>query len=325
MLLDGKTILAHILDKIPASGEVFLLTNKAFEEEFRLEMKKYGRKNFQIFCEDAHSDGEKLGAVKAVSLALQEYKIQESVFVFAGDNLLPELNVESLQCTDDEARIAVREVETLDEARKFGVVEVRGEGQGTRDEGKKLAPLCKGRCPALRDRGVLERLKGDLLSVIGFEEKPENPKSKLVSTGFLSIGRELFPLLHKTAEKSPDGLGNIFVEFLASEENVFGVPTGGDWFDVGSFETYLEAHRALQKKDLFIGKNVRQKENVFGGKVFLGDGCEVTDCRITDSIVYPGSHLHNCHISQSVIDENCELSGLDLSRKLVRRGTKVHG
>ena len=301
LLLDGKTILAHILDKIPVSGEVFLLTNKAFEEDFRAEMKKCGRKNFQIFCEDAHSDQQKLGAVKAVSLAVKEFKIDENIFVFAGDNILPELSVERLQCEENEAGLAVREVETLDEARKFGVVE----GEKKKEERR-------------------EKIEGDLLSITGFEEKPEHPKSRLVSTGFLSIGRELLPILHQTAEKSPDGLGNIFVEFLSHGKKVFGVPTAGDWFDVGSFETYLEAHRALQKKDLSLGKKVFQKGNVFSGKVFLGDDCRIENCQITDSIVYPACRLKNCHISQSVIDGNCDLSGLDLSRKLVRRGTKIN-
>lgn len=286
LLLDGKTILAHILDKVPNEADVYLLTNKKFEIDFQKECKKIGRRNVEIFCEDAHSDGEKLGALRALSVAIQEFGIQENVFVFAGDNLLPELHIEHIFCSINESCIAIREVASLDEARKFGVVEIDGK------------------------------------EVVGFEEKPAEPKSRLVSTGFACIGHELFPILHSFAQKSPDALGAIFHEFLKQNKTVLDTKVKGDWFDVGSFETYLEAHKKLQKEDIksHATKNGR---NTFSGKVFLGEGSAIENCQILDSIIYPGCTLKNCHISQSVIDENCNLEGLDLNRKLVRKGTHL--
>jgi len=88
-------------------------------------MNRLGRPNVEIFCEDAQSDGQKLGAVKALSLCLDEYNIDESVCVIAGDNILPMLNVSKMECMDNEAKVVVREVDTYDEARKFGVIETQ--------------------------------------------------------------------------------------------------------------------------------------------------------------------------------------------------------
>ncbi len=286
LLLAGKTILAHLLDRIPDDADVALLTNKKFEENFRAELEKLGRRNVEIFCEDAHSDGEKLGALGAISVACRELKINDDLLVLAGDNLLPELKILDLDCSSDSARIAVRQVASKDEAQKFGVVEMKGE------------------------------------EIIGFEEKPSEPKSTLVSTGFLALGKNTLPILHEYAKKAPDALGGIFPELLRRGVSVSGAKVGGEWFDIGSFETYLGAHKALQSEAIICGKNVRESGNKFSGKVFLGDGAVVENCTLHDVIVYPGAVLRDCHIATSVIDENCELQGLDLSQKLVRSGVR---
>ena len=292
LLLDGKTILSHILDKIPEEIETFLLTNSAFKEDFEKELEVRKRKNVQIFCEDAHSDGEKLGALRAISVALEECKINENILIFAGDNVLPELDVEHIFCSEDEARIAIRKVSDLHEAQKFGVVELS------------------------TNPGVENK-------VIGFEEKPHHPKSTMVSTGYMALGKNMLPILHEYAQKEPDALGGIFPELLAQGKTVLATEVGGAWFDVGSFETYLSAHTTLQNEPLKTGKNVENWNNKCSGKVYLGDNTVVKNCHLSDVIVYPGTTLENCHISQCVIDGGCDLRNLDLNRKLVRRGTKV--
>ncbi len=304
LLLDGKTILAHILEKIPKNFEVVLLTNKRFKSDFKEELEKLERTNVEIFCEDAFSDKEKLGALGAVSMAIRHYNIDENVLVVAGDNLLPELKIEQLFCSGNEAITAVRRVKDLYEAKKFGVVETNGQEIENREQ--KVGNNC------------------EKLIVKAFEEKPEHPKSTLVSTGFFGIGKDLLPILHDFSEMNPDNLGGVFAEFLNQEKQVMAVEIAGEWFDVGSFETYLEAHKKLQNQKSKIKSQKFIKGNTFSGKVFVGEDCELKNCQIRDSIIYPGVKLENCIISQSVIDEGCDFEGLDLNRKLVRRGTTLH-
>lgn len=306
LLLDGKTILAHILEKIPKSVETFLLTNKKFEKDFQKELKQLKRQKVEIFCEDAHSDKEKLGALGAVSMVIHHYKIEEDLLVVAGDNLLPELHIDQLCFSSSEAVTAVRQVKEIHEARKFGVVEIKSlRGKRTARE---------------KSKSVLSSRQ----EVLSFEEKPRHPKSKLVSTGFFGIGEELFLTLHDFAARSPDNLGGVFSEFLKQGKSVFAVEIGGAWFDVGSFDTYLEAHTLLQSKDLLMVNKRDRDQNIFSGKVFVGAGSVVKGCQVIDSIIYPGVRLKNCIISQSVIDEGCDFEGLDLNRKLVRKGTRLH-
>jgi glucose-1-phosphate thymidylyltransferase len=295
LLLNGKTILAHILQKIPSEADIYLLTNKKFEKDFLNECQILKRKKVTIFCEDSHSDGEKLGALKALSVAIQMYGIQKNIFVFAGDNVLPKFNIEHIYCSTNEACIAVREVSSLAEAQKFGVIELENN-------------------PKFKNTSISK------WKVRNFEEKPHQPKSRLVSTGFACIGHELFPILHDFAKEFPDSLGAIFQEFVKRKKTLLASEVLGEWFDVGSFETYLEAHKKLQTQNLH-SQNLHHSHNIFSGKVFVGKESVVENCQILDSIIYPGCTLRNCHIAQSVIDENCDLEGLDLSRKLIRKNT----
>lgn len=291
LLLDGKSILGHILEKVPGDLEVILLTNQKFQKDFEQELKRYGGHKTKIFCEDAFSDGEKLGALGAISAAIDHYKIREDIMILAGDNLLPSLKFSQLVCRGDNAKIAVRDVGDLYEARKFGVVEVDPK---------------------------------DPKHILAFAEKPKKPKSTLVSTGFMSLGKELLPVLQKFSEKHPDELGGVFPAILKAGYEVRAESVPGDWFDVGSFQTYLEAHKLLTDGSM-AGFYQRQfpNGNTFKGKVFIGEGCELEGCTIIDAVVYPGTKLKNCYISNTVLDENCDLEGLDLNQKLVRRNTRL--
>lgn len=291
LLLDGISILGHILSKVPSDLEVIVLTNKKFEKDFEKELQAYPHHKTDIFCEDGVSDGEKLGALGAISAAIDHYQIREDIMILAGDNLLPSLKFSQLVCRGDNAKIAVRDVGDLYQARSFGVVEVDPK-EPTR--------------------------------VVAFAEKPKKPKSTLVSTGFMSLGRELLPVLQKFSKKHPDELGGVFPALLKAGYEVCAESVEGEWFDVGSFQTYLEAHKVITDGAMteFYARQFPEG-NIFQGKVFIGEGCELENCTIIDAVIYPGTKLKDCYISNSVIDESCDLAGLDLNQKLVRHNTRL--
>ena len=177
-------------------------------------------------------------------------------------------------------------METWEEAKKFGVVE------------------CENR------------------KVKGFEEKPPNPKTKCVSTGFMSVGKNLFPLLHDYADKNPDSLGGVFTYFLEHKKEVTAKEVEGPWFDVGSFETYLEAHKTLGTKKPQVQGQVDKKSSL-SGAVFIGEGAQVQNSVIINSIIYPGTYINGCQISHCIVDQNCNLQSLDLNHKLIRQNTRL--
>ena len=171
--------------------------------------------------------------------------------------------------------------------------------------------------------GVVEFDEND--KALSLEEKPSQPKSTMVSAGFSSLGKDLLPVLKDFAKKEPDALGGIFPELLTQGKKVTAYETTGDWFDVGSFETYLEAHKTLQTEDFKSDANRMSAANTFAGKVYLGKDVEVRNSTVVDSIIYPNTTLKNCQISNCVIDENCHLENLDLSYKVIRQNTKLIG
>lgn len=306
LLLDGKPIFHHILEKIPENFPIILLTNQKFKSAFEKSLRKFekisGKKlDIEIFLEDAFSDGDKLGALGAISAAINHYEINDDILILAGDNLLPELDLTELQCKKDSAVLSVREVSDFYEARKFGVIELEAGAQN-------LVPY----------KDTKKR------TVISFQEKPEKPRSKMVSTGFCSIGKELLPVLQDFAKREPDALGGIFQELLSQGKKVEAVTVKGDWFDVGSFETYLAAHRQITYK-YNLPDNFEQGNNKFSGKIFIGEGCVVENCILRDVIIYPNTTLINCHMSNTIIDEDCYLENIDLSQKLIRHRTKLVG
>lgn len=290
LLVDGKPILAHILEQIPESIEVFLLTNSRFEKDFQRFLNSTNYKA-KIFCEDAYCDTNKLGALAAVSAAVEHFKINDDLLVLAGDNLLPNLKIEDLFPAEDSVCLAIKTVPSLEDARAFGVVEIDS------------------------------NLVNGLQKVKTFNEKPEIPVSRYVSTGFMGIGKALLPGLRRFAKKSPDALGAVITDFLARNIEVKASVVEGDWFDVGSYEAYLGAHKALQKRDILLEPGAEMEGCQCQGKVYIGAGARVKNSVLIDAVIYPNTVLEDCHITQSVIDEDCSFRGVDLSRKLIRQGT----
>ncbi len=291
LLLDGKTILAHKLKKVSPEDRVIISTNSIFYKDFEKEIKKFPDLNIEIFCEDAHSDQNKPGALSAVALVLDHFKITDSVIILAGDNLVPDLDLKTIYPKSNQAILTTFQVENLHEAQRFGVIKL----------GEKI---------------------GAHHHVLHFQEKPQNPESKYVSTAFFGIGKHLLGYVASQAKKTPDALGAVFEILLEKKAEVLAIEVDS-WFDVGDYDTYLEAHKALQK-DSFKHANIKADTNRIEGKVYAGSGCEIKNCTIVDSIIYPNTKLKNCYISRSVIDEGCELSGVDINRKLIRRGTRLN-
>ena len=82
--------------------------------------------------------------------------------------------------------------------------------------------------------------------VLDFEEKPEQPKSNLVSTGIYAIPRCELSTIHEYLKggNSPDTLGH-FISWLHKKSPVHGFVFRNRWFDIGSFETYREANEFM--------------------------------------------------------------------------------
>ena len=83
--------------------------------------------------------------------------------------------------------------------------------------------------------GVVE-LNGSNL-VKGFEEKPLEPKSNLISTGIYFFPKAAIGLIGQfLAEGGKADAPGYFLEWLHTREQVMGFVFKDKWFDIGSFE-----------------------------------------------------------------------------------------
>jgi glucose-1-phosphate thymidylyltransferase len=218
----GKPIINYILNKLDTISDitdVFVSTNKKFENDFR---KWSGSvrtgKNLKLVIENHMEENKKLGAVGGLKYLIDTEKIDDDLLVIAGDNLF-EFDLNSFVgycngCRDPV--VAFYDIGDIEKVRnKFGV--------------------------AILDTNN---------SVKDFQEKPSEPKSTLISTCIYLIPREDLRLIDEylADDNNPDAPG-FFIQWLNKKKNIRGFVFNEKWFDIGSFELYDAANKEF-KSDL---------------------------------------------------------------------------
>ncbi len=284
--LGNKEMISHILEKIPHDAEIIVSTNTAFQDDFYFWRDKHLDRNIKIYIEDSKSEVEKKGALAAVKLVIDEFSIDEDLFVIGGDNYF-EFNFQDfLNQTKDTPMLAAFDIQDLEQAKKYGVV---------------IADDCK---------------------IIDFQEKPEQPKSTLVATCVYYFPKHSLSHLCDAAEITPDKIGSVFEYFLKKgiESHVFS--SKEYWNDIGSLEAYLESHAktgiGTHIPDYLLHPDA---QNVFEGVNYIDPNCRIENSFIKDSIILSGVSIRNSKIVSSVIDKQCELQDVELANEIVEQKT----
>lgn len=286
--LKDKPLISHIVESLPVDIEIIISTNAVFENSFNEWIKQYTNRKIKIFVEDSGSDEFKKGALGATALVIQEENITEDLMLIAGDNYFGFKIQALIDSFKGNPLLAAYDIQDLEKAKKFGVV-IEKDGEA-----------------------------------IEFQEKPEHPKSTLVSTGcYVFPQKNLKDIIHYAKDKNDD-LGGIF-EYLADKGDTINVfRFSEDWVDIGSYDAYLKANQDLLEGNVIEKKNVTKAgQNTFEGSVYLGEGAHIEDSIIDGSVVLGNNRIKNCVIRHCVIDSDCELEGVDLSYKMIRQGSKI--
>lgn len=286
--LKDKPLVSHIVETLPPEIEVIISTNAVFEQDFNEWIKEFPNRSIRIFVEDSGSDEAKKGALGATALAIQELKIEDDLMLLAGDNYFGFKMETFLAHFQNRPLLAAYDIKDLNQAKKFGVV-IEKNGKA-----------------------------------IEFQEKPDHPKSTLVSTGcFIFPQKNLVDILHYATLKNDD-LGGIFEYLTQRGEEIDVFKFTDPWVDIGSYEAYLKANIDLLEGKTIEKEGIEKKgKNQLLGSVYLGKNVRITDSIIEDSVILDGSVIENCVIRQCVIDEACDLKNLDLSHKMIRMGSKI--
>lgn len=281
-------MISHIVDKIPEDIPIIISTNAVFEEDFKKWVKDYPARDITIFVEDSASDDFKKGALGATAHVIGEKKIEEDLMLIAGDNYFGFEMRDFIAKFNDNPLLAAYDIQDLGRAGKFGVVVTR--------EGK----------------------------VHEFQEKPEKPKSTLVSTGcYIFPAKNLTDIVDYAKEQN-DNLGGVFEYLLGKGETIDVFRFTEVWYDIGSFDAYLKANRELIGERTIEMEGVKKEgQNELYGSNFLGPNVTVKNSVLENVVVLDNGVVDNCVIRNCVIDENCTLKNLDLEHKMLRQGSVI--
>jgi glucose-1-phosphate thymidylyltransferase len=219
----GKPMIEYVLDNLAPIGgidRVIVVTNAKFADHFQQWADGYratkAKLDFTIVNDGSTDDTNKLGAIGDLNLVLTREKVDDDLIVVAGDNLFSESLAEFGKfCREKNAPVlGVYDVGSLEQAKKYGVVDVSADGVLTK-----------------------------------FEEKPANPPSTMIGIALYYYPKATLPMISQYVAEgnNPDQPGRL-VQWLYPKTNVYTWSVPGLWYDIGSKETLEEANRIYAKK-----------------------------------------------------------------------------
>jgi len=218
----GKPMVDYVLDNlasIPGIDRILLVTNARFAPHFQQWADQYraskSQIDFTIVNDGSTDDSNKLGALGDLNLVLTREQLDDDLIVVAGDNLFSQsLGDFGTFCrSHDEVVLGTYDVGTVDQARKYGVVDVDASGR-----------------------------------IVSFIEKPAEPVSTLIGIALYYYPKRTLPLIRQYIAEgnNPDQPGRL-IQWLYPRQPVLTWNVPGIWYDIGSKETLEEANRIFAR------------------------------------------------------------------------------
>jgi glucose-1-phosphate thymidylyltransferase len=212
-----KHIIDYIMPKlyyIQSIDRIVISINKKFEEKFTrwLETSKM-TKELTLNIEDSTSDRDKLGAIRALAIIQKRFR-SDAFLIVAGDNLFDDdlRDFLNLFHSKKAPTIALYELKDKHMRGNYSSVELDHEGRITR-----------------------------------FVEKSQNQHSSLIGTCIYAIPRKSMNKIDQYLEEgnNPDSPG-YFIEWLCKKEPVYGYKLPGQWWDIGTPDSYDSVRRHFE-------------------------------------------------------------------------------
>ena len=295
--LAGKPLLTHIVENIPQEMPITVSTNAAFAEGFAT-WKAAQRRPIILAVEHTTHDAEKPGALGAVAQWLRQAAIADDVLLLTGDNYFGFSMADFLGTyRQGIPLLAAHDIGDREKAKTFGVVTVQ----------------------------PTDRAQPAGNSIAAFTEKPQRPSSTLVSTGCSILPKETLPILTAYAREHPDNIGGIFEELLRQDRHIDCYVFSEPWFDIGSYDAYLEATRALVQPGIPVihptaSIDEESRKNL-AGSIVIGAGTAVAHSSLEDTILFDDCRVTDCVLERCIVDDACTLNGIDLTGKMLRSDT----
>jgi len=224
-------ILERICGQLGDTGAIdaiHVVTNHRFADHYEQWLRDYrsrGRTpSIRIHDDRTTTPENRLGAIGDIQFVLEAAPITGDLLVIAGDNLIggslsPFLAAAASQGTS----VGLKDLRSKKLVSLYGVVERGGDGR-----------------------------------ILGFEEKPKQPKSTLIAIGLYYFPKASLPLIRKYLDlgNSKDAPG-YYLQWLHRETPVFGHVIEGEWYDIGDLESYRTADAVVSKNELQARKTLK--------------------------------------------------------------------
>ncbi len=147
--------------------------------------------------------------------------------------------------------------------------------------------------------GILEATSNN--KVIGFEEKPENPKSNLASMGIYIFSIEVLEeLLNKASDSDIDFGKNIIPKSIELNKEVSLYKFDGYWKDVGTVESLYNANMDLLDDSDYLSLNVSKNMPIYSKSLNLNPHVILSKGKVVNSVIADGC-LINGEVTHSTI------------------------
>ncbi len=286
LYVGGKAILGHILDEVRKLGitDVVLILGYMGTKIKEYVEAEYKDMNF-VFAQQE----KRLGLGHAIKMAEPFVKDDEPVLIIYGDTIFVGDISSGLKSASD----ACLGVKTVDDPRRFGVVEMDG------GKAKKLV------------------------------EKPDyiKPMPVIVGVNFVKNSGLLFACLNELVEKDIRTKGEYQLtdafQLMIDKGAVMTTFELDGWYDCGKPETMLATNRYL----LSINSQIGKPENcIIIEPVFIDEKANVTNSIIgPNTTIAKGAIVENSIIENSILNANCKVSHTQLNDSLIGESAIVEG
>lgn len=285
--LGEQPIVAYSMDQLEELGavdEVIVSTNAKFAQDFQDFVAEQGYDKARIVVEQHQREEAKVGSLGAI-IQVIEAEGRDDYLVVGGDNY-PSFQLASFVEAAEEAggiAVACHRVETREDAKPFGVVSTDEEGR-----------------------------------ITGFEEKPEEPASDLVSTAFYYFPEQHLDVFdryreaHRDVKDAMDEPGRL-IEWGHERFPMHAYPFEGAWHDIGTPQNYLKAQRSVS--DGFVRGDV--DGSTLGINVWVMEGAAVEGADLENCIIFPEANIVDARCRDSIIDSRATVKGTNLREAVV--------
>ncbi len=217
--IGDKPLLNYILDEVNTLDkvdEIYLITNQKYTPHFKKWAEEVNNiKPITVFNDGTTTNEDRLGAIGDIQFVIEKANIDDDLLIIAGDNLFT---------------FKLKDFVEFQEKKNTAAVCVIEEDYET-----------------LKSRGVVET--DEEFKIIGFEEKPADPKGKYCAYAEYIYPREVVPMFKQYIDEGNnyDAPGN-FLAYLYKKQPVYAYKFEGTCYDVGTHKALAEVNEIFKGK-----------------------------------------------------------------------------